>query len=139
MWSDAIASLSVTLLIVLWSGGLLGGVASGAAGFAAGVVASAVWLHAIAPVNNAGLVVAGGLVMQCTTLWTLRHALDLRRLWPFIAAGILGVPVGVWLLVRTDACSLLTAIGVFLFVFAIFALAARLLPLVIAVRCAARA
>jgi uncharacterized membrane protein YfcA len=96
MWSDAIASLSVTLLGVLWSGGLLGRVASGAAGFAAGVVASAVWLHAIAPVHVAVLVVAGGLVMQCTRLWTLRHALDVRRLWPFIAAGVLGVPVGVW-------------------------------------------
>ena len=128
MWSDIIASLSVTLLIVLWSGGFIGGIASGTAGFAFGVVASAIWLHLIAPVHVAVLVVAGGLVMQCTTLWTLRHTLDVRRLWPFIAAGVLGVPVGVWLLVRTDAGTLKTAIGIFLIVYAIYALASRRLP-----------
>jgi uncharacterized membrane protein YfcA len=128
MWSDIVASFSLTLLIVLWSGGFIGGVASGGAGFAAGVVGSAVWLHAIAPVHVAVLVVAGGIVMQCTTLWTLRHSIEVRRLWPFIAAGVLGVPVGVWLLVRTDAGTLKTAIGVFLIVYAIYALGARRLP-----------
>ena len=51
--------------------------------------------------------------MQCTTLWTLRRSLDVRRLWPFILAGVLGVPFGVWLLVRTDPAKLKVAIGVF--------------------------
>jgi hypothetical protein len=134
MWSDSFASLSLTLLIVLWSGALIGGVASGAAGFAAGVVASAVWLHAIAPIHVAVLVVAGGLVMQCTTLWTLRRSLDVQRLWPFILAGVLGVPFGVWLLVRTDPAKLKVAIGVFLIVYAVYALVARRLPHVTAGR-----
>ena len=118
----------------MWSGALIGGLASGAAGFAAGVAASAIWLHAIAPIHVAVLVVAGGLIMQCTTLWTLRRSLDVQRLWPFILAGVLGVPFGVWLLVRTDPGKLKVAIGVFLIVYGIYALAGRRLPHVTAGR-----
>ena len=51
-------------LAVLWAGGFIGGIASGAAGFAFGVAASAIWLHAIAPIHVAVLVVGGGLAMQ---------------------------------------------------------------------------
>jgi len=134
MWSELFAGLSAATLVALWSGAVAGGIASGAAGFAAGVVASAVWLHAIAPIHVAVLVVVGGLAMQCTTLWTLRHSLNLRRLWPFILAGVLGVPFGVWLLVRTDPGKLKVAIGVFLILYAVYALAARRMPHVTAGR-----
>jgi uncharacterized membrane protein YfcA len=134
MWSELFAGLSAATLVALWSGAVAGGIASGAAGFAAGVVASAVWLHAIAPIHVAVLVVVGGLAMQCTTLWTLRHSLNLRRLWPFILAGVLGVPFGVWLLVRTDPAKLKVAIGIFLIVYAVYALAARRMPHVTAGR-----
>jgi uncharacterized membrane protein YfcA len=128
MWSELFAGLSAATLVALWSGAVAGGIASGAAGFAAGVVASAVWLHAIAPIHVAVLVVVGGLAMQCTTLWTLRHSLNLRRLWPFILAGVLGVPFGVWLLVRTDPGKLKVAIGVFLILYGFYALVARRMP-----------
>jgi len=80
MWSEIFASLSATTLVVLWVGGFVGGIASGAAGFAFGLAASAIWLHAIAPIHVAVLVVGGGLAMQSTTIWTLRHSLDARRL-----------------------------------------------------------
>ena len=93
---------SAALLICLSSDALIGRRGSDAASFVAGVVASAIWLHAIAPIHVAVLVVASELIMQCTTLWTLRRSLDVQRLWPFILAGVLGVPFGVWLLVRTD-------------------------------------
>ena len=62
MWSDIFASLSLPTLAVLWGGALLGGIASGAAGFAFGIAASAIWLHALAPIHATFLVVAGGLI-----------------------------------------------------------------------------
>ncbi len=134
MWFEIFATLPAATLTVLWAGGFIGGIASGAAGFAFGVAASAIWLHAIAPIHVAVLVVGGGLAMQSTTIWTLRHSLDAHRLWPFVLAGVLGVPFGVWLLVRTDTAMLKIAIGVFLCAYGVYALAAPRLPYVAANR-----
>ena len=99
---------------MLWAGAFLGGIASGAAGFAFGIAASAIWLHAIAPIHATFLVVAGGLDDPG------RHDLAAP---PFarsrggsgrsLLAGVLGVPVGVWLLVRTDIGMLKIALGMF--------------------------
>jgi len=134
MWSETFASLTLATLIALWVGAFIGGVASGAAGFAAGVVSSAFWLHALAPIHVAVLVVVGGFAMQCTTMWQLRHSLNVPRLWPFLLAGVLGVPIGVWLLVRSDPATLKIAIGVFLAAYGLYALLVRRLPLVVAGR-----
>jgi uncharacterized protein len=128
MWSEIFASLPATTLAVLWLGAFLGGIASGAAGFAFGVAASAVWLHAIAPIHTAFLVVSGGLVIQCGTIWSFRRSLDRWRLWPFLLAGVLGVPIGVWLLVRIDIRMLQIALGCFLVVYGLYALIAPRLP-----------
>src|SRR4051812_49481312 len=98
MWSEIFASLSASTFVVLWVGGFVGGIASGAAGFAFGLAASAIWLHAIAPVHVAVLVVGGGLAMQSTTIWTLRPSLDAQRLWPFVLAGGARGPGGGWVL-----------------------------------------
>jgi hypothetical protein len=128
MWSDALAQLTLPTLAALWGGALLGGIASGAAGFAFGIASSAVWLHALTPVHTAFLVVAGGLAIQAGTIWPLRHSIDRRRLWPFLLAGIIGVPIGVWLLVRTDTGLLKAAFGVFLALYGLYALLAPKLP-----------
>jgi uncharacterized protein len=128
MWSEVFSSLSMTTLAVLWTGAFLGGIASGAAGFAFGIVSSAIWLHVIAPVQTTFLVAAGGLVIQAGTIWPLRHSLDRRRLGPLLLAGAVGVPVGVWLLVRSDVHSLKFAIGVFLATYGVYALLAPRLP-----------
>lgn len=128
MWSEFLASLPLPTLLVLWTGGFLGGFASGAAGFAFGIVGSAIWLHVIEPVHATFLVAAGGLAIQAGTIWPLRHSLDRRRLGPLLIAGAIGVPIGVWLLVRTDAHSLKFAIGVFLAIYGTYALLAPRLP-----------
>jgi uncharacterized membrane protein YfcA len=128
MWSDILASLSVTTLAVLWSGAFLGGLASGAAGFAYGIASASIWLHAIAPVHTAFLVVAGGLTVQAGTIWPLRHSLDLRRIWPFLLAGVIGVPIGVWLLVHVDIGVMKVALGTFLAIYGLYALLAPRLP-----------
>ncbi len=130
MWADPaiVALFSAKTLAILWAGAFMGGFASGAFGFAFGIVASAIWLHAFDPLHVTILIVTGGGIIQVGTIWPLRHDIKLRRFAPFAIAGLLGVPVGVWLLLRVDSSALKTALGIFLAVYGVYALAAPRLP-----------
>jgi hypothetical protein len=130
MFSDpaTLALLQPHLLVVVTVGAFIGGLAAGGAGFAFGIVASGIWLQALDPVHTTALVVSGGLTIQLGTIWPLRRAIEPRRVWPFLVAGLLGVPIGVWLLVRTDAHALKFALGIFLVVYGLYALLAPRLP-----------
>jgi uncharacterized membrane protein YfcA len=130
MWADptVAAIFAVKTLAVLWLGAFAGGFASGAAGFAFGIVGAAIWLHALDPLHTTMLIVSGGAVIQMGTIWPMRREIELRRLAPFALAGLVGIPVGVWLLVRVDAAALKVALGLFLAVYGVYALAAPRLP-----------
>ena len=52
----------------------LGGFVSGFSGFAMGIVVSGVWLHIIAPDQNALLIVLCGLVTQGSGIWQIGRA-----------------------------------------------------------------
>ena len=84
-------------------GAVLGGFASGLTGFGFGLTALPLWAHVIAPSTAAPLVIVCGIAGQLQTLSKIWHALDLRRLAPFVIFGILGVPLGVMLLPRIPA------------------------------------
>lgn len=96
---------------------------AGLAGFAFGLVAAAVWLHILTPLQTAALIVAFGLLVQGVAVWKLRHALDLRRLLPFVIGGALGVPLGAELLRWLPAAQLRAGVGVVLIVFSLYSLA----------------
>lgn len=128
MWADVAALLTVKTIALVSLGAFMGGLAAGAAGFAFGIVATAVWLHAIDPIHSTILVVSGGTIIQAGTIWPLRRSIEPRRLWPFLAAGLAGIPIGVWLLVRTDAHALKVGLGLFLAAYGIYALATPRLP-----------
>jgi uncharacterized membrane protein YfcA len=128
MWAEVAALLTVKTIALVSLGAFMGGLAAGAAGFAFGIVATAVWLHAIDPIHSTILVVSGGTIIQAGTIWPLRRSIEPRRLWPFLAAGLAGIPIGVWLLVRTDAHALKVGLGLFLAAYGIYALATPRLP-----------
>ena len=130
MWDDpAVAAIfTAKTLAVLWLGAFAGGFASGATGFAFGIVASAIWLHVLDPLHVTILIVSGGFVIQIGTIWPLRREINASRLAPFAIAGLVGIPVGVWLLVRIDAHALKIALGIFLAVYGVYALATPRLP-----------
>jgi uncharacterized membrane protein YfcA len=129
MWlADSLADLSWPTLTLVWLGAFVGGFASGAAGFALGIVASAIWLHVLEPVYVTMLIVCGGSIIQVGTIWPQRRAIDLRRLWPFLAAGLIGIPLGVMLLVHVNTHVLKAALGLFLAAYGLFALLAPPLP-----------
>jgi uncharacterized membrane protein YfcA len=130
MFSDPalVAAFTLKTLSIVWLGGFLGGMATGAAGFAYGIVATSIWLHAISPLHAALLVVSGGLIIQSSLVFKMRRALDWPRLAPFLLAGLVGVPIGVALVVKTDAGTLRFAIAIFLVVYGVYALLGPRLP-----------
>ena len=85
--------MTTTVVVVL--GALSGGFVTGLAGFGTGLTALAFWLHVVNPVVAAALVVSCSVVGQAQSLYTVRRAITWRRAWPFLAGGIVGVPVGV--------------------------------------------
>jgi uncharacterized membrane protein YfcA len=122
--------LPLHTLSIVWLGAFVGGFASGAAGFAFGIVGSAIWLHAVDPLHVTMLIVAGGTMIQCGTIWPLRRSIEWNRVWPFLVPGLVGIPVGVALLVYVDARGLKVALGVFLAIYGAYALFAPRLPTV---------
>src|SRR5262245_43083688 len=123
-----LSELSAQTIALVVLGGFLGGIATGAAGFAYGVVASSIWLHVISPVHVALLVVAGGLVNQAGLVWTIRRTIDLKRLWPFLIGGAIGIPLGVLLVVATDPREIKIGLAVFMIVYGVYALTGLRLP-----------
>src|SRR5262249_44986779 len=96
----------------------LGGLTSGLAGFAAGLVVSGVWLHILTPMQTAVLIASYGIVNQSYTVWKLRHAFSWRRVLPFIAGGLMGVPIGVALLAAVNPAVVRIGVGVLLVAYA---------------------
>jgi uncharacterized protein len=79
-------------LVLFLAAAFFGGLTSGLSGFAMGLVVSGVWLHIIAPDQNALLIVLCGLVTQGSGIWRVRHAIEWRAVAPFIIGGALGIP-----------------------------------------------
>ena len=81
-------SMSLFLFLVA---PFLGGLTSGLSGFAMGLVVSGVWLHIIAPDQNALLIVLCGIVTQGAGIWRVRKSIDWKAVAPFIIGSALGV------------------------------------------------
>src|SRR5262244_383697 len=94
---------------------------AGLSGFAFGLIAASLWLYILTPLQSASLIIAFGLVVQGYSVWKLRHALDWRKLWPFVLGAALGVPAGVTLLTWSDPRSVRVAVGVFLVLYSLYA------------------
>lgn len=92
----------------------LGGFTSGLTGFAAGLVVSGLWLHILTPLQTAVLIAAYGIVNQSFGIWKLRHALQWRRICPFIVGGAVGVPLGAYLVTYLNPAYVRTSVGILL-------------------------
>ncbi len=108
------------VLFLFLASTFVGGLTSGIAGFAAGLVVSGVWLHILTPTQTAVLIASYGIVNQSYTVWKLRHAFSWRRVTPFIAGGLVGVPLGAALLAYVDPGVIRLGIGVLLVCFSLY-------------------
>ena len=118
---------SLDLLIFLIAT-FAGALVAGLSGFAFALVAASIWLYILTPLQTTTLIIAFGLIVQGYMVWKLRHALDWRRLWPFIAGAAIGVPVGVAILGWANPAYVRAGIGAFLVLYSLYALLRPSLP-----------
>ena len=124
----AVAGLTLQILGFVWLGAFLGAFAVGIAGFAFALAATALWLHVLDPLRATLLVAACSTMIQVGVIWRMRRAIEPARISPFIVSGLVGVPIGVYLLARVDPQIIKMALGAFLIVYGAYALLAPKLP-----------
>lgn len=96
--------------------------ASGLAGFAFALVANGVFLQILPPTTAVPVVLAGSVVAQLFSVFTLREAVSWPRLWPFLLGGIIGIPIGAWALLAIDPIAFRIVVGLFLVGYSVYAL-----------------
>ncbi len=121
-------STAALAMAAICGGAFAGGFVSGLAGFGTGLAAIGIWLHVIQPASAATLAAICSVVAQLQTLPTIWHAIDRGRTWPMVVAGLLGVPLGTWLLAYTDPSAFRLGLGVLLLSYSGFLLLGRARP-----------
>jgi len=117
---------SVLLIVAL--GAVAAGFVQGLSGFGFGMVAMSFWAWVLEPSVAAALGVFGGLTGQGLSAFTVRRKFDLRLLAPFLAGGLVGIPVGIVLLRYLNADVFKAVLGALLAVWGPFMLFAGRFP-----------
>lgn len=91
---------SQTLIII--AGAIAAGFVQGLSGFGFGLVAMSFWAWSLDPKLAAALAVFGAMTGQIIAAVTVRRGFDLRLLAPFVVGGLIGLPLGLFLLPRLD-------------------------------------
>jgi uncharacterized membrane protein YfcA len=105
-------------------GALLAGLVQGATGFAFSIVALSFWAWALPPEVAAPLAVLGALTGQLTSLFSVRRGFEWSRILPFVAGGVVGVPVGVFVLHNVDPARFRLALGIVFLLYGVYGLVA---------------
>jgi hypothetical protein len=100
--------------VVVIAGAVAAGFVQGLSGFAFGLVATSIWAWWLPPQMVAPLSVFGALVGQLIAAATVRRGLHWPKLWPMLAGGFAGIPLGLLLLPRLDAPSFQLGVGLLL-------------------------
>lgn len=106
------------VLVIVLIGAALAGFAQGVSGFAFALVALSIWAWAVEPQLAAPMAVFGALVGQLVALPWVWRGFDLRRLLPIVVGGLIGVPVGAYLLQWLDPTIFKFSLGIFLLLYA---------------------
>jgi uncharacterized protein len=112
-------------LLGIAAGAAAGGFVSGFTGFGTGLTAIGIWLQILPPGVVAMLVLICTVAAQVVSLRTVWHAIEPRRVLPFVLPGILGVPLGAWLLVHLDPRGVRIGVGLLLVGYSSFLLLLR--------------
>ena len=124
------AGITLQVLGFVWFGAFLGALAVGAAGFAFALASSALWLHVLDPLHATFLVAACGTMLHIGVIWHIRDTIEPRRLSPFVVCGLIGVPIGIYVLTRFDQHAIKVALGAILVAYGLYALVTPRLPLI---------
>src|SRR6185312_2518907 len=102
---------------LLLLGALAGGFVTGLSGFGTALMALGIWLYIVPPSIAVPLVLICSVCSQVSTLPSIWRSIDFRLVWPFVAGGLAGMPIGVVLVTRADPQAFRLTIGVMLLVF----------------------
>lgn len=109
-------------------GAALAGFVQGLSGFAFALVAMSVWAWTLEPQLASALAVCGGLSGQILSAITVRRGFNVKLLLPFIAGGLVGIPLGTLLLPLLDVSLFKVVLGGVLVVLCPVMLLAQHLP-----------
>ena len=96
------------------SGALLAGFANGLSGTGYALISLGLWLHAMSPLTATPLVALCSVVGHVQSLPAIWHGVRWPRLWPFLVAGLGGVPIGTALLGHIQVQPLKLGVGLLL-------------------------
>jgi uncharacterized protein len=117
--------LTANQIILILGGALAGGLVNGLTGFGTALTALGIWLFAMPPAVASTLVILSSVVSQLQTLPMIWRTILWKRVVVFVAPGILGVPIGTWLLPHIDPRIFKIGVGLFLLAYSAYALARR--------------
>ena len=109
-------------LLILLSGAFLGAFVQGATGFGSGLLINAFWLHIMEPTHAIPLNVVTSLFISGVPIYKLRKKLNFSKLKQFAIFGVVGIPIGMYLLVISDPSKLKFSIGILLVIYALLML-----------------
>lgn len=112
-------------IVLVFLGALAGGIVNGLTGFGTAISAMGIWLYAVSPPVAASLAVVCSVVAQVQTLPMIWGSIEWRRVLPFILPGLIGVPIGTWLLPQINERTFKIGVGVFLVAYAAYVLARK--------------
>ena len=96
------------------AGAAVAGVVNGLSGTGYALVSLGFWLHAMSPVTAAPLVAFCSVCGHVQSLPRIWHGVMWSRLWPFLLAGLIGVPIGTALLAHVEVKPLKIGVGLLL-------------------------
>jgi len=109
-------------IVLLAAGALVGGIVNGLTGFGTAITALGIWMLAIPPTAAASLAIVCSIVSQLQTLHLIWHAIDWKRVLFFVVPGLIGVPIGTWLLPHIDPRLFKLGVGFFLIAYPAYVL-----------------
>src|SRR6185369_2957850 len=103
-------------ILIVVVGAALAGFVQGLSGFGFGLTAMSLWAWTLEPQLAAPLAVFGGLTGQVVAAVSVRRGFNPQRLLPFVAGGLAGLPLGIYILPRLDLPLFKGVLGLFLVV-----------------------
>jgi hypothetical protein len=100
----------------------LGAVVSGFTGFAFSAVAGAILFHVLPPSDAVPLMMVCSVLVQGTSLVSLRRHVRWRGSATLMAGGLLGLPLALYLLLHSDPTAIRIGFGIFLAAYATYML-----------------
>jgi uncharacterized membrane protein YfcA len=101
-------------IAIVVAGALVAGFVNGLSGTGYALVALGFWLQAMSPVTAAPLVAFCSVAGHIQSLPSIWRGVRWPRLWPFLAAGLMGVPLGTLLLQQVQVQPLKLGVGLLL-------------------------